>query len=74
MARSLLFWDWEDQVDIHLLGESLAPFGVRVYEDPGVGDGSFGFILADEDLSEEEVRMTSEDLWGRPPGSVPPSG
>lgn len=68
MARSLLFWDWGDQADLQLLGESLAPFGIRVYEDPGAGDtGSFGFILSDEDLTEDEVRRTSEELWGKAP-------
>lgn len=73
MAKSLLFWDWGEQADLASLREALAPFGVRVYDDPGSGEsGSFGFVLSDEDLSEEELRLASEELWG-PVKSVPPA-
>lgn len=57
-----LGWDWKSCPVLEELRETLAPFGIRVYEDPMVeGSDYYGFIFSDRDLSPKEIREASEE-------------
>jgi hypothetical protein len=56
-----LSWDWKSGPHPDDLVAALKPFGLIVYQDPGLeGSDSFGFIISDRELPPDELEDISE--------------
>jgi hypothetical protein len=62
MPYSKLSWDWKGSPELEDLQDALAPFGVRVYEDPALdGTDSFGYVFSSEPLSRDRLKEISTE-------------
>lgn len=63
LKHSEIVLDWNEQIELDFLREALEPFDLTVIDHPACeGSDSYGFIISNRPLTEEEYKEAEEAL------------